>query len=56
MKNVGNSISDLDLCNQAAKFYFETAEVHFNMSISLPGDAVNDKPSMIISLDELLDF
>lgn len=57
VKGVGNSISDLDLCNLAAEFYFETAEVHFNMSISLPGDAETaSRPSMIISLDELLDF
>lgn len=57
VKNVGNSISDLDLCNLAAKFYFETAEVHFNMSIFLPGDAETaSRPSITISLDELLDF
>lgn len=65
-KGVSKSISDLEVYNKAVKFYFETAKVHFNMSIDLSGDNGYTPPpitmtecrqsGLTISLDELLDF
>ncbi len=66
VKNVGTSISDFEIYNKAVKFYFETAKVHFNMSIDLSGDNGYTPPpitmtecrqsGLTVSLDELLDF
>lgn len=66
-KGVGKSISDLEVYNKAVKFYFTTAEVHFNMSIDLSGNngytssppitmTECKKSGLTVSLDELLDF
>lgn len=65
-KNIGSSISDLEVYRRAVKFYFSTAEVHFNMTIDLIGDIGHKDPpitmtqhkteSLSVSLDELLDF
>lgn len=68
-KGVGASISDLDAYSKAVKFYFTTAEVHFNMSIDLGGGNGYEEPpitvthnspkkaaTLTVSLDELLDF
>ena len=44
VKGCGNSISDLDAFKKAAKFYFSTATVHFNMSIDLSGDNGHTDP------------
>lgn len=65
-KEIGVSISDLKAYNKAVKFYFETAKVHFNMSIDLSGDngytpppitmTKHEQSSLTVSLDELLDF
>lgn len=66
VKGVSKSISDLEVYNKAVKFYFETAKVHFNMSIDLSGDNNYTPPTitmtnfkrsgLTVTLDELLDF
>ena len=69
VKDVGSSVSDLEVYSKAVKFYFETAKVHFNMSIDLSGDNGYKEPPitvthneskasgiLTVSLDELLDF
>ncbi len=68
MKDVGGSISDLEVYKRAVKFYFSTATISFHMSIDLCGDngadkgskrlELPDKPKSLldISLDDLLDF
>jgi hypothetical protein len=67
IKGVGESISDLEVCTKAAKFYFSTATVHFRMTIDLSGNNGHTEPPIImtqskpksslsLSLDELLDF
>ena len=38
-KSCGNGISDLEAFRRAARFYFPGAEVRFQMSIDLCGDA-----------------
>lgn len=63
-KGIGRSISDLDVYRSAVKFYFNTATVHFHMTIDLSGD--NGAPPIVmtetenktlnVSLDDLLDF
>lgn len=62
-KGIKQSCSDFEVYSRAVKFYFSTAEVHFNMSIDLCGDnrhtdspITMTKSSLSISLDELLDF
>lgn len=62
-KGMKQSCSDFEVYSRAVKFYFSTAEVHFNMSIDLIGDSMHDEPpitmtksSLSISLDSLLDF
>ena len=65
-KKIGSSISDLEVYSRAVKFYFSTAEIHFNMTIDLCGNnghvdppitMTQHKPeSLSVSLDELLDF
>ena len=65
-KGIGKSMSDLEAYEKAVKFYFETAKVHFNMSIDLSGDNGYTPPpitmterkqsGLTVSLDELLDF
>lgn len=65
-KKIGSSISDLEAYKRAVKFYFSTADVHFNMTIDLCGDNGHADPpitmtqhkpeSLSVSLDELLDF
>lgn len=62
-KGIKRSCSDFDVYSRAVKFYFSTADVHFNMQIDLIGDSKHDDPpitmtksSLSISLDSLLDF
>lgn len=65
-KGIKHSISDLEAYSKAVKFYFSTAEVHFNMQIDLCGNngfeappitiTRNNKDSLSVSLDSLLDF
>ena len=63
VKGIKQSCSDLEVYSRAVKFYFSTAEVHFNMSIDLCGDngytappITVTKSSLSVSLDDLLDF
>lgn len=47
-KGCGNSISDLEVCQRAAQFYFPGAKIHFQMVIDLIGDAAaeEEKPAI----------
>lgn len=62
IKGIKQSCSDIEVYSRAVKFYFSTAEVHFNMSIDLIGENRNEPPitlkksSLSVSLDSLLDF
>ena len=66
VKDVGSSISDLEVYSRAVAFYFSTATVHFNMSIDLCGGnektvppitmTQSKKTGLSVSLDDLLDF
>ncbi len=49
VKGVGTSISDLEAYSKAVKFYFTTAEVHFNMSIDLSGGNGYEAPPITVS-------
>lgn len=68
VKDVGPSkpgLSDFEVYNRAAKFYFTTAKIWYTMNIDLRGSVVAAKPitmtetkkdTLSISLDDLLDF
>ena len=70
VKDVGSSVSDLEVYRRAAEFYFMGADVHFIMKIELPGDPMPEQdaaapvhepakqnPSgMSLSLDDILGF
>ena len=63
VQGIKASCSDFEVFSRAVKFYFSTAEVHFNMSIDLCGDngytappITVTKSSLSVSLDDLLDF
>lgn len=64
-KDIGKSISDMELYKKAVQFYFPTAEINFRMSIDLCGNTgytppsitmTEKKPKLSVSLDDLLDF
>lgn len=60
-KGMKQSCSDFEVYSRAVRFYFSTAEVHFNMSIDLIGKhddppITMTKSSLSVSLDSLLDF
>lgn len=65
-KGIRNSLSDLEAYKRAVRFFFSTADVHFNMTIDLTGGNDRKDPpitmtqhaseSLSVSLDELLDF
>lgn len=65
-KGIGMSVSDLEAYKRAVKFYFLTADIHFNMVIDLCSNngyteppitmSQNKRESLSVSLDELLDF
>ena len=60
-KGVSRSISDLDAYKRAVEFYFKGADVKFSMTIDLCGSVHStaqseDKPTLSVSLDDLLDF
>lgn len=48
-EGVGNSMSDLEAYSKAVKFYFTTAEVHFNMSIDLSGGNGYEAPPITVN-------
>ena len=63
-KGIKQSCSDFEVYSRAVKFFFSTAEVHFNMTVDLVGKHA-DPPitmtqtkseSLSLSLDSLLDF
>ncbi len=67
VRGIGNAVSDLEVYENAVKFYFSTASIHFNMLIDLSsGNGHIDPPitmtqnktksSFSVSLDDLLDF
>lgn len=53
-KDVGASISDMEIIKRAVEFYFAGAKVHFDMRIELEGDAPKAEPRKIISLEDFL--
>lgn len=59
-KGCGKSISDLEVCQRAAQFYFPGAKIHFQMVIDLIGDAAveeepaRDAENLIINLADYL--
>lgn len=57
-KGVGQSISDIEVYRRAVKFYFPTADIHFEMRIDTCGsiDGAAQQQPMNLSLDSLLDF
>lgn len=63
VKGIKSSCSDFEVFSRAVKFYFSTAEIHFNMTIDLIGSNKYEEPpitmtknSFEMSLDSLLDF
>lgn len=63
VQGIKASCSDFEVFSRAVKFYFSTAEVHFNMKIDLIGSTGQEDPpitmvknSLDLSLDSLLDF
>lgn len=54
MKNVGNSISDIEVYTRAVKFYFSTADIKLKMTIDLCGDVKQNSGNIIeLSFDDL---
>ena len=56
VKGVGNAISDLEVYRKAVQFYFEGADIRFEMKIDLCA-SVNgelEKESLAISLMDLI--
>lgn len=56
VKGTGNSASDIEIFQKAAKFYFQTAKIHFTMTIDLCGNIGEaEKTGKVIELsfDEL---
>jgi len=54
LKDVGGSISDIEVFRRAAKFYFPTAEVEFTMDIKLSDEELkSDNQKISISFDDL---
>ena len=43
MKDVGNSISDIDVYRRAIQFYFPNSEVDFNVVIKITGDGPSEE-------------
>ena len=54
MKDVGNSVSDLEVYKAAVNFYFQGATVEFNMKIKLFEE--NQGKTLNVSLMDLLDI
>lgn len=53
LKDSGDSISDLKVCEKAAQFYFPGSKVNFQMTIDLIGDA-NKKAGIILDLADFV--
>ena len=56
VKGVGNSISDLEVYKKAVQFYFEGADIRFEMKIDLCASVTGEtgKESLAISLMDLI--
>ena len=54
VKGVGNSISDLEVYRKAVQFYFEGADIRFEMKIDLCASVNNGKGTLNISLMDLM--
>lgn len=48
-KDIKGSISDITVYRKAVKFYFSTAEVHFNMTIDLSGGNGYEAPPITMA-------
>lgn len=53
-KNIGNSISDIDLYRRAVSFYFDGASVEFEMKINLCSSVEGGNKTLHISLLDLM--
>lgn len=53
-KNIGNSISDIDLYRRAVSFYFDGASVEFEMKINLCSSVEGVSKTMHLSLFDLM--
>ena len=55
-KNCGTGISDLEAYRRAVRFYFPGAEIRFQMTIDLIGDAAGERESAQDTGTMILDF
>ena len=53
LRDHGNCLSDIEAYRRAVSFYFETADISFEMVIHLP-DEQKDKPAVILNLFDML--
>lgn len=56
VKNVGSSISDLDVYKKAVAFYFPGATVKMALTIDLGDEGFSNNKKIELGLDDLLDF
>ena len=54
LHNHGICLSDIEAYRRAVSFYFETADVSFEMIIHLPEEQQKSKPAVILNLFEIL--
>lgn len=54
VKSVGSSVSDLEVYRKAVQFYFEGADIRFEMKIDLCASVNSDSTSLNISLMDLI--
>lgn len=55
-KNCGSGISDLEAYRRAVRFYFPGAEIRFQMTVDLIGDAAGERESAQDTGTMILDF
>ena len=53
LKDHGNCLSDIEAYRRAVSFYFENADVSFEMQIHLPSDAAKSKPAVVLNLFDI---
>ena len=54
MNDHGSCLSDIEAYRRAVSFYFEAAEISFEMVIQLPSQKEKDKPAIILNLFDML--
>ena len=54
LNNHGGCLSDIEAYRRAVSFYFEGAEISFEMSIQLPSEEQKEKPAIILNLFDML--